>query len=381
MIGVVGRLLFSLCIVATMTGCWDHKVLQDISIVSAFGIDYVDDQFVVYNQILDFSTVGKMEGGKGEPNVWVNKGKGPTFAIAWNDLYNSAQQRTFFGHITAIVFTEKALQKDLAQTLDTFERYTEARYTPLLYTTRESVGDLLSLKSINPSNPMMTLLLSPDDNYKQHSMIRTIKLVEFDALYSERSASIMVPTLSIDKTKWIKGESKLPVMTLNGAIFVHQNKKPHWMSKEDLLGLRWLEEKTVRTPLALYDDKGTIKALLPCENPTVKIKSEISSNGEPVYNIDVKVTATVTQLNVSMTKDQLVSEAKASIESEIRKTFAAGMKSKVDVYHLEEQMFRKRYKDWKKLTKGQDFPLKNVTLGNIQVDVELTDAGKKKLSH
>ncbi|SDO79105.1 germination protein, Ger(x)C family [Paenibacillus sp. yr247] len=376
---MVGRLLFSICVLVSITGCWDHKVMQDISYISALGIDYVDDQFVVYTQVMDFSTVGKMEGAKGEPNLWVNKGAGSSFALAFNDLYNSSQQRTFVGHNMTVVFTDKALQKDLVQTMDTFERYTEARYTPLLYTTLEPIGDLFSLKSIFPSTPLITLLHAPEGNYKQHSMIRPIKMLEFAALYRERSASISIPTLAIDKKKWKKGESKLPVMTQNGAIFIHLGKKPRWMSKDDLLGMRWLEEKTARTPLTLNDNKGHIKALLPCEDPKVKISSEIASNGEPVYNILIKVRATVNQLNVKMTIDQLRSEARASIESEIRSTFAAGQKNNVDVYHLEENMFRKRYEDWKKLTTGQDFPMSKVTLGDIKVDVAISDAGKKKL--
>ncbi|MBV7507884.1 hypothetical protein ABES02_01255 [Neobacillus pocheonensis] len=84
--------------------------------------------------------MGKTEGGSkatDSPNIWVGKAKGSTFALAWNNLYNSTQQKTHFGQISAVVFSQKALQKNLNQIMDTFERFSEARLTPWIYTTTE----------------------------------------------------------------------------------------------------------------------------------------------------------------------------------------------------------------------------------------------------
>ncbi|MGG3470969.1 Ger(x)C family spore germination C-terminal domain-containing protein [Neobacillus pocheonensis] len=134
-----------------------------------------------------------------------------------------------------------------------------------------------------------------------------------------------------------------------------------------------MEEHTVRTPLALYDNQKKITALLPCENPNVKVTPELREKGDPVYNLHIKVHATVTQLNVQMTTKQLKAEATAKIEDEIRSTFATGMENNVDVYHLEEKMFRSRYADWKQLTRKNAFPLTNKSLGNIQMEVEIRD--------
>jgi spore germination protein KC len=376
----VWRLLLLICALVSLTGCWDHKVMQDLAYVTALGIDYEDNQFVVYAHMLDFSTVGKIEAGKGEGNIWVEKGKGPTVAVAIDDLFNSAQQRTFFGYVMTVVYSRKALlQKDMALTFDAFERYTENRYTPLLYSTLEPIEELFLLRSIIPNDPLMTLLLSPEGNYKQHSILRPIELLEFAALYREPSSTAIIPTLSINRMDWKKTDGKIPVMIMNGAIFVHQGKKPLWLSRDDLLGMRWLEEKTEHTPLTLNDNEGRIKALMICEDPKVQVIPEISPNGDPLYKIHIKVKATVTQLNTSMTKSQLQSEAKAAIQSEIRTTFAAGLKKNVDVYHLEEFMFRKKNADWKKLTQVQGFPLTAETLDDIQVDVTVSNAGKKKL--
>ena len=79
-----------------------------------------------------------------------------------------------------------------------------------------------------------------------------------------------------------------------------------------------------------------------------------------------------------MTAKKLKAVAEARIKAEIRSTYTAGLKSNVDVYHLEEIMFRHRYADWKRLTSGKSFPFTKNSLRDIQVDVEITDTGMSK---
>jgi hypothetical protein len=209
-------------------------------------------------------------------------------------------------------------------------------------------------------------------------MIRPLKLLEFAALYSEPSTSIIVPTLSIEKNSWKKSKKKMPEMTVNGAVIFHQAKKPRWVSKDDLMGVRWLEEKTIRTPLALKDDKGNIKALMHLKHPNVRVTPELSAKGDPVYNLHIKVQGELSQLNVPMTTKKLKDEASTKIKAEILSTYTAGLKRNVDVYHLEEKMFRHRFTDWKRLTRRKSFPFTKNSLRNIQVDVEITNTGKAK---
>lgn len=374
------RLLLLLFVVPSLTGCWDHKILQDMSYVSSIGIDYRENQFVIYAQMVDFASVGKSEGVSSEEassNIWVGKATGKTFALAVNNLYNTTQQKVHIGQISSVVFSQKALQKDLHQTIDMFER-TEARLTPWIYTTEEPMDDLFSITPMFPQAPLLTILHSPEGNYKQHSIIRPMKLLEFAALYKEPSSSIIVPTLSIEKKNWEKKKKKMPEMSVNGAIIFHTEKNPRWVSKDDLLGVRWFEKKTNHTPLVLKDDKGHIKALLYMEHPKLRVTPELSKKGEPIYNLHIKVRGELTQLYVPMTKKRMKAEAAERIKAEIRSTYTSGLKSNVDVYHLEETMFRHRYADWKRLTMRKSFSLTKNSLREVHVDVEITNTGDSK---
>lgn len=377
----VCRLLLLLFVLPSLTGCWDYKVLQDMSYVSAVGIDYVDNQFVIYAQMVDFASIGKSESVSSEEaasNIWVGKSKGKSYSLAWTNLYNSLQQRIHYGQLSAMVFSQKAMQMYLKETMDPIERQPEARLTPWIYTTAEPMDDIFTTSPMFPQGPLLTKLHSPESNFNQNSYIRPIKLLEFAALYSEPSTSVIVPTLSIDKNSWKKSKKKMPEMMVNGAIIFQQDKKPRWVSKHDLLGLRWLEKQTNHTQLVLFDGKGHINAVMASKVSNVKVTPEFLAKGDPVYNMNIKVHATLNMLNEQMTKNQLQAEAVARIKAQIRSTYNAGLKRNVDVYHLEEIMFRHRYADWKQLTRGKSFPLTKQSLGDIQVDVEITNTGRSK---
>lgn len=63
----------------TITGCWSATEVQNASYAKAIGIDYKDNKFIIYVQLLDFSNIAKSEaGGKANEKaiVWVGKGKG-----------------------------------------------------------------------------------------------------------------------------------------------------------------------------------------------------------------------------------------------------------------------------------------------------------------
>ena len=44
-----------------LSGCWDNKEVQDINYITALGIDYKDNKYIIYVQMLDFATIAKQE--------------------------------------------------------------------------------------------------------------------------------------------------------------------------------------------------------------------------------------------------------------------------------------------------------------------------------
>lgn len=138
--------MVALFLLLTLTGCWSRYEVQNMNYATAVGIDYVDGQYTLYVQLLDFSTVAKLEGQQKaeQPPVWVGKGEGSSFTEAANDLYSTSQQRLNLGQISAILFSERLMKENkVGEVLELINRYREIRYLAWLFSTREPPEEIL----------------------------------------------------------------------------------------------------------------------------------------------------------------------------------------------------------------------------------------------
>ncbi len=129
------------------TGCWNIREVQDINYATAIGVDYSDGKCIMYVQMLDFSSVAKLEGQQklSEAPVWVGKGTGKSFTEAANSLYSTSQKKLLWGHVSAIVFSERILkQNKYRDVLELLDRYREIRYLVWAFSTRESIEDIFN---------------------------------------------------------------------------------------------------------------------------------------------------------------------------------------------------------------------------------------------
>lgn len=91
----LGWTIACILILISQTGCWDIKTIQDTNYFTAIGFDYQNGRYVVYAQMLDFSSVAKQEAGKAgqPPQIWVGREEEPRLmkhSIGFTKRRNSA---------------------------------------------------------------------------------------------------------------------------------------------------------------------------------------------------------------------------------------------------------------------------------------------------
>ncbi|MBO9598902.1 MAG: Ger(x)C family spore germination protein, partial [Cohnella sp.] len=188
-----------------LTGCWDLKDLQEINYLTAIGFDQKGEDFVVYGQLLDFSTVAKSETGRSaSTSVWVGIGRGKTLLHAIDNLYRTSQLRIFYGHVNAIVIGEKLLKDKLKmdQIEQFFSRFYELRFTPWIYGTSEDIEEVLSATSVFDLSPEVSVLHQPMETYRQRSVINPTSVREYALQTNEPSGTALLPTLAFTKGSW-----------------------------------------------------------------------------------------------------------------------------------------------------------------------------------
>ncbi|WP_312113693.1 Ger(x)C family spore germination protein [Brevibacillus reuszeri] len=369
-----------LAISVLVSGCWNARQIENLIYINALGFDYVDNQIVVYAQVLSFSTIAKQEAGGQRENTTsiVAKATGDTVVNALFKLYPTSQQQLTWSHVRAILFHVRALNsKVFNQVIDEINRFYEFRYTLWSFATQEPIMDIFNAKQLFSRPLIYSQLEDPQDLYPQNSVMEPIQLFQFLARRSESNGVVYLPMLTTNQTVWSEDKKMLPKLKGSGAcIFQNKEMKSCW-SRSDLIGLRWLNKDTNRTLISVKsDDKG--QALLILEKPRVRL-TPFFKEGHPLFRIDVQVTGFITQIIQRGPVEALEKAAAKKIEAEIRGVYERGFKQQIDTLALGHSLYRKYPQEWKRLAKNRTLPLTSGSLDTVNIQVKLKNGGMAKV--
>ncbi|WJH31427.1 hypothetical protein N6H13_13285 [Paenibacillus sp. CC-CFT742] len=202
----LGGLLMS-CMVL-LTGCWDSKEVQSINFITGIGIDYEDNKYIAYAQLIDFSSIAKQEGptSREASDIWIGRGEGTTLSMALNDLYQTSQQQTLWTHVKAIVLSKNALNGKLEDIFNTLLHSGELRYTPWIYGTEQNIPDVLSPAALLNQSTQTIELFEPVKLYKQFSSFEPIRLHQLLDGFREPASVILLPSITNRNQTWFNGD-------------------------------------------------------------------------------------------------------------------------------------------------------------------------------
>lgn len=363
-----------------LSGCWDMKSIQDTNYIAALGYDFKDGKYIVYAQLLDFSNVSKPDATKGSAsgNVWAGREEGITVIDAMNQLYKTSQQRVFWGQVSSIVFSQEAIKHGVLQYLDGLIRFREIRYTQWVYGTSEPIDRLFTVTPFFNLSPLASILHQPEDNYRQRSFIRPLRLHKMVSELREPGNSLLLPTLTIDREVWKKNGSQDPKLEVTGVHVLTQNEEPVFVQDSELIGLRWMEENSRRGDLVIRKD-GKPSASLSIENIQADIQfDEVGSTTQ--FSIRFSCSATIAEMVEGMTEREIEEGAVEALSSQIRHTFNYGQKKELDLFHLSHELYRKNFPMWSKLTQNGLTSLKDFQLGSIEVKVDMLHSGMYRIT-
>lgn len=347
---------------------------------SAVGVDYKDGKYYGYIQFIDFQSIAKKEGGgqKQPARIWVGEGVGNSFEESFFDLYRTAQERIYWGHVTAVLITESAFKQGFESISDSLSRYYEFRLTPWVFGTRESIKDIFSSAGFFGESPLSTILHAPEGTYTQTSLIKSIKLHRLIAQVYEPGYTSCIPVLALNKKQWKEKNKPEPKLMIDGAIFLKNKSFRSYISLKKLNGLRWIQHGSERAGIPV-PNKAAPVAQIVVDNPKTKLKFVNRGDG-PQYKIKMKATAYIVNRSSNNLSElqQLTDKTKEAIEKEIRETFQAGREKQTDVLNLEHNLYRNHYREWKALSPAETKLLAEDVIREIKIDLNITHSSSKK---
>lgn len=379
---MIRRLACFLAMLAVLPGCWDMREAQNTNFITALGVDYVQDHYVVYAQIIDFPSIAKREssdakssGSSGSNAIWVGRGEGKSVLTALDHIYDSSQQQTVWTHVKAVIFSEAVMKTKMDDVFSSILRSREMRYTPWVFGTRDSIPSLLSSMTLLNLSAQTTVMFEPTSIYRQSSDVEPVHLQRVLDAVREPASIVLLPSITNANTIWTNKGKQPPLTRTSGVYVIGKNTMQGFVAEERIRGARLVKFNHVfRYPMAL-ELNGKGNALLVLRNPRTSL--EIKPVGEEFQvSIDVITRANLiekaTTENVSFAEVTRIGAKK--IEDEIRAAFEMSQKEKVDLFGLEEELYRKKHAKWKKAVAAGDPLLPKFKLENVRVRLEIVHA-------
>ncbi|KUF35815.1 MULTISPECIES: Ger(x)C family spore germination protein [Lysinibacillus] len=371
-------LLFILTSAFFMTGCWDVTEPQRMYYVNAVGVDYEDNQYKVYLQIINFADVAKSDQPSGNvAPAEVGFAEGKTVEEAIYKLYRSSDQEIFWGHMRYLLFTERAMENERSiPVIDTFIRFRETRYHIWVYSTTDPIKDVMLITPILRNSLTSSKLSNPVNTTQQESFIEPQNLRNLIIGLNEPSHEVSIPYVSIMKD-WETMDEEVEETTFSGVGILSKDGFKGFIKNSAAKGNQWMHNETSRGEVTFKLEGGERDYLTAdLDKLDVKVKPVIKNN-QVTFDITIHLRATLNGFKGKINSDEVRANIIKEVKKQILTTYEEGLKLDVDIYRFSEYLYRSNVKTWKKLEKDGKIPLTKDSIGDITIQVTKINPGRK----
>ena len=121
------KIILSLILLLTLTGCWNYNELNDYSIVSGVAIDKSEDEYEMSVLISNSPKSNSSESNSSESQVVVYSGKGDSIFSALKQIGLISPSELYFGSFSVLVISEEVAKDGINNAIDFFVRYPNSR--------------------------------------------------------------------------------------------------------------------------------------------------------------------------------------------------------------------------------------------------------------
>lgn len=374
--------LVSIC----MTGCWNYYELSDLAIITGIGIDKVDDEYKV--SLLVANTTDSSSDNNSKAKATVINGKGKNITEAVNDIREKSSKEIYTGHLSLLLIDEKIAKESIYDIIDPFFRDPEATKKILFVIAKDATcNEILKVLSPLESLPSQNIVENIKSSSNLLGVSYTTYLSDFVHHRVNHGYDTVVPSVTIegiknqdsDSEELKETELKNNLKISEVAIF-NEYKLSTYMTREENKAINIITNKS--TSLNLYSncyndiDKYTV---IKIDSPKTKIDFNINNN-KIKYSFDVKASGSIEETNckINLSDEKVINKikdyARSDIYEMINNTIKKAKNNESDIFGLENIIYKKNYKYWKKIKNNWNDIYNNLDY-EINVDLDLKTKG------
>ncbi len=361
--------------VSLLTGCWNYREIESVSIVAGAAIDKENDEYRITLETIDIQA-GKEANLKSE----IFEAKGKTVFDAIRNVIQISGRRLYWAHSKIVIISQEIAEEDIWKPLDFFLRDGEPRINTnviiskektakAIYETEKSMETIKSLEIYEGITNQTSLLKAPN-----------IELYNFVNDLAAKGKSAIFPVIGVvtnnNKKKFqISGTAVFKKNKLVGFLDDEETKLLHYIldrAKGGLLVGKEISKKDEGIALEVFEYGTTTKIKPEPKDDELSMKMDVYITAAIAENGERK--ALITQEEINRFRKEVEEAIEENIKALIEKVqveygsdiFGFGSAVKADIP-----------KTWKSVENEWDEIFR---LLDVKVKVHLKIANKAKVS-
>lgn len=341
------------------SGC-SYKEMNDLSIVSAIGIDYIDNKYVVSVQVMDLKK--ETNDSTSESSV-LYVGSGISLSDALKNIHLEYPNTLYLGHTELIVIGKTIIKNNnIDKTFDYFLRDPKARTDALIIgSITFDAKDILNPTDENNKGtfPSKDLISTIKNSKEITGYVLEESLEEFIINYYKEGITPVITSVTLDNNK----------TTLDGLISFNKNKYVDKLDYDNSFIYNLINNNIKNALVNIEYDNSTLNLEL---NSNTKINLKIENN-KLIYDINIVnetlVTELHTDINFNTDKDYKTLEDITNnyIKEKVNNLIKYSIDNDTDLLGLRNILYKYKYKEYDKYKDN----IYNKSIININVDTNI----------
>lgn len=358
-----------------LSGCWDYREINELSIVSGLAIDSdsAGKGYSLTAEIVDFGVAGK------ENKIQSKRiqADGKTIFDAVRNIIKLSAKRLYWSHANIVIISQDIARKGILPVVDVFHRVRETRIsTHILISKTKTARELLSQESIATNIRSMEIkeMMINENNLLGKSP--NVDLRDFINMLSEEGQSPVLPAVGVVINDGYRTSE------LSGMAIFRGDKFVGFLNEEDTKFFMFVKNQIKDTLLSLDENlKGDHKdvTLEIYENKTKE--KAVNVNGKLSVIIDINAVASVGELGIrndlidesgcEILKREAVTTLKSNVENVIRKV---KQEYGLDIFGFGTTIKREMPTVWKTMSSNWNNTFRNLDV-KVYVNIEIKGSG------
>ena len=341
-----------LLILFLLTGCYNHKELNTIAILTASEINKVDGEFIVNAQVVNPQSQDTVNV---QAPFFIYTGKGKTIQEAYRQIKLQSSRYLYPNHLQILIINEKLAKEDISQIVDFYLRIpaTRTEFNILIGKDENILSTTTPIDDISATSILETMEI----NNKYLGVTDLITFNEFVNMNLDEKLEIILPSIelvdynkesqTIENTENTKIESMYKLGNL--AIF-KDNKLKGYLTEKESITYNIIKNKA-QTILVTYEcEKNKYMTL-----EVTEMKSNISTKNKEI-NIKVEMSGNINEslCKISLNKEKNIEKLQKKLEEFVKNNIEEDINNiretyNSDVFGFLDLIYKKDYKTYKEI--------------------------------